>query len=218
MNKGHLSKNLAKLMKKHDIKNESQLAKTVCLPQTTINKLTSGSSSDPRISTIKPIAEHFQTTIDALISASEMEPLLKQDVNEHANIIPIIQIDELLEILEDISNLTSNNWPNWKAIDKYTDQYPRLVLAIPAHVFPSPFQQHSALQIKLLSSPTHHGYALLNHKESKSINIKRLYFDDAQCWLASLEKGPALKIYDSSLWQLIGIIECITINAEDLHG
>src|SRR5579863_2694446 len=51
---------------------ESELARQVDLPQTTINRLLLGGTSDPRANTLKPIADFFGVTIGQLCG---FEPL-----------------------------------------------------------------------------------------------------------------------------------------------
>lgn len=62
-----IAKNLSELLKKHCLKT-NQLAHHLGLPTMTIRRLLSGETGDPRISTLKCIADYFDVAVDVLIA------------------------------------------------------------------------------------------------------------------------------------------------------
>lgn len=63
----HLSENLAVLMDKQGL-NATKLAQETGVPQPTIHRILKGVSKDPRTDTVKPLADYFGVSIDALRS------------------------------------------------------------------------------------------------------------------------------------------------------
>ena len=62
-----LSINLTNLLKKNKI-NENNLAKQLNIPYNTIHRIITGTTSDPRLSTLSQIASYFNVSIDELIT------------------------------------------------------------------------------------------------------------------------------------------------------
>lgn len=67
----NIAGNLYALLKSKDL-NTNQLAQILGMPTMTIRRLLSGETADPRISTIKLIADYFGVTIDSLIENTSL--------------------------------------------------------------------------------------------------------------------------------------------------
>lgn len=65
----HLPNNILRLMMKKRM-SDSDLARAVRLPYNTIKRLTTGETTDPKISTLFLIADFFEVGIDALLKSS----------------------------------------------------------------------------------------------------------------------------------------------------
>ncbi len=65
-----IASNLAELLRKRCIKT-NQLAHHIGIPMMTIRRLLSGETGDPRISTLKCIADYFEVSVDELIGHIE---------------------------------------------------------------------------------------------------------------------------------------------------
>lgn len=63
----YLSENLADLMNKHGL-NATTLARATGVPQPTIHRILRGATKDPHTDTVKPLADLFGVSIDALRS------------------------------------------------------------------------------------------------------------------------------------------------------
>ena len=61
-----LSDTLSRLMAR-DQTNQSELAKDCNLPVNTVQRLCSGETTDPRLSTLRPLANHFGISISQLV-------------------------------------------------------------------------------------------------------------------------------------------------------
>lgn len=197
-----ISRNISLLMEHFNIKNESQLAKQVGMAQTTINKLTAGTSTDPRISTLMPIAQHFNIHIDTLFSEN---PSFTNDSS-----IPIITYDELNETYEDLDSLTTTNWPYWYPVPKKGGHY-YAVQVFQGQIL-EPFHNSCLLIVENKQNWQDNTYCLAKHIASDSINIKKVYLENGDVWLTSLKPNlPPIK-FDSYEWQHLGTIQAKLID------
>src|SRR3989344_2202580 len=61
-----LAKNLQMLLNEHQV-TEGEIAQSLAIPVMTVRRLVSGETTDPRISTLKLMADYFNVSIDSLI-------------------------------------------------------------------------------------------------------------------------------------------------------
>ena len=174
MKKGIISRNISLLMEHFAIRNESQLAKLVGMPQTTINKLITGVSSDPRISTLTPIITHFKISLDTLLSDDPVFATvnLKQSSDVF---VPVVTLEELGDIYANLNSLKTENWPQWYSIPKQNSHNYYAVHVSPKELLP-PFQDASILIAKNESKLPQSGYCLIKHQRSNIISLKRVFF------------------------------------------
>ncbi len=205
MEKGIISRNINLLMEHFAIRNESQLAKLVGMPQTTVNKLITGISSDPRISTLIPIIKHFKISLDTLLSD---DPVFeKTSVQQSSDLlVPIVTLEELSDIHVNLHALKSENWPQWYSIPKQNSHNYYAVHVSPKELLP-PFQDASILIAKNESKLPQSGYCLIKHQRSNIISLKRVFFDDGRQWLLALEPGLPPIEFNHRQSKSLGIIQ-----------
>lgn len=112
-----ICKILRKLMSEANIK-EAELARKVHLPQTTVNRLLLGGTSDPRAHTLKPIADFFCITIGQLCG---FEPLPQKRLagTTHTlqpaawRFIPIINWEQVSSWKFTKKNILPDNHKHW---------------------------------------------------------------------------------------------------------
>jgi len=96
---------------------EVSLGREIGIPRATINRITSGRTSDPRASTLNAIAEFFNITTEQLLG---LKPLLLEkehavSINDNKDQIPILDWDDAkdwqkaIERIKDKEN-RSQNW------------------------------------------------------------------------------------------------------------
>lgn len=105
-----------KLLMSNSNMSEAQLARKTNLPQATINRILSGTTQDPRISTIRAIADIFGVTIKQLIGD---EPLLKSPEKNHKqSFIPVIEWYEVLDFVFPSKKQKTYTHTEWVLIDR----------------------------------------------------------------------------------------------------
>jgi len=83
-----IAQNLQCLIARQSL-NTNQIAEKLGLPLVTLRRLMLGSTTDPRISTLKNIAEYFDVSLDTLVSGDVSEfNLKKQSVRPQC--VPIL--------------------------------------------------------------------------------------------------------------------------------
>lgn len=95
--KSNLSNNLKKLMKLANI-SESELSRRTKIKQPIIHRLLSGENTNPKLLTIKPIADYFMLTVSQLIGENEIHAAWDGFTSkEHAGWcqVPLINWDEI---------------------------------------------------------------------------------------------------------------------------
>src|SRR3990167_9818734 len=65
-----ISKNLSQLLKKNN-KTDGEVAAALDVPVMTIKRLLSGETTDPRVYTLKTIADYFGITVDSLLEEND---------------------------------------------------------------------------------------------------------------------------------------------------
>jgi transcriptional regulator with XRE-family HTH domain len=72
MNQSYLRQNLLALIEAHNNISESELARKTGVPQPTINRLLSGVTPDPRVSTVRDLARFFEVRIEQLLGDEDL--------------------------------------------------------------------------------------------------------------------------------------------------
>jgi len=111
--------NVQKLMRERKL-NEAELSRRTEIPKPTLHKILSGKTADPRISTIKILADFFEVTLDDLYqeNLSFAHKPLPQGIS-----IPIISWSDSLNAKTVINELTPSNWQQWIIVDGTEDQF-----------------------------------------------------------------------------------------------
>lgn len=102
-----LVSNIKQLMQNLGIR-EAELSRLTSIPLTTLHKILSGKTIDPRVSTLQALADYFDTTIDELYSG-----VLENKTQPKLHSIPILNWEDCFQSKHCIKNLTPSNWNSW---------------------------------------------------------------------------------------------------------
>jgi len=207
MKKGIISRNIGLLMEHFGIRSVAQLAKLIGMPQTTLNKLSSGISPDPKISTLTPLANYFNITIDTLLS--EHPVFTHPEAQRQDNwFVPLISYDELPNIHGHLDSLTVNTWPQWHPIPAQEEQG---AVYYAVHVIvkqiPPPFHEASVLIVKNDPKLINNSYVLIKHLTSQVVTIKKVVFDNGKQWLLPLQNELPISEFNAQEFQSLGTIQ-----------
>ncbi|MDR1254449.1 MAG: helix-turn-helix transcriptional regulator [Puniceicoccales bacterium] len=96
---------------------EADLCRGVNLPQTTINRLLSCQTNDPRISTVVAIAKFFDVTIEQLLGN---EPILSLQTSKtiKGSILPILAWEQIASRLSQDGSMPEDVYVHWIKTEK----------------------------------------------------------------------------------------------------
>lgn len=214
MKRDNISRNIGLLMEHFEILSESQLARETGLGQATINKLVSGATEDPRLTTLLPIAERFNISLDTLVSDNpNFSPEENNKLDNKIIYIPIIQFYEINEMYNSLSALHLENWPYWIPFSKKKNSY--FAVRINKESYVEPFNKASILILEITHNLTNGNYCLIKHIESNTISIMKTIKEAGQIWLFSLKKELPSFQYKKEDWQIFGLIRGLIIDMSE---
>lgn len=161
--------NIKALMQRHDLTIE-MLAQELGLSVSTINRLLMGSKSDPKLSTLRPIAKFFGVSIDELVGERPINLKPGDDADgfdiKYALIqVPIIHWEQVKGAETLVPTLSFELWSNWVAITDDIGQH-SYALVIKQSSLPAPFYFKTTIVIDPTRKPRDGDYALVLHKEN----------------------------------------------------
>jgi transcriptional regulator with XRE-family HTH domain len=178
------SNNIKALMQKHELTIES-LAQELNLSVSTINRLLVSSKSDPKLSTLRPIAKFFRISIDELIGDRPLS-LKPGDSesgfdNKHALIqVPIIHWEQVKDAIKIISSLNFHTWNNWAAASDLAGEH-SYALRVKQSSLPAPFYFKSLIVIDPERTPGDSDHVVVIHDDNPMIckiifhGVKKIY-------------------------------------------
>ncbi|MCW5589861.1 MAG: helix-turn-helix domain-containing protein [Legionellales bacterium] len=109
-NERHLSENLKKLLRVHQL-SERELSRKTGLKQAVINRLVKGENQNPTLATLKPITEFFNISLSQLIGEEALHfSLSQQHAEKIENKIPLLRWDELSHSSIKNSSITTSRF------------------------------------------------------------------------------------------------------------
>lgn len=199
-------KNLMLLMQMKDL-TEAQLSREVSMAQPTMHKLMSGATTDPRISTLIPIANYFGVSIDQLLGLVPFDAtLISTDGHAHSSVkLPILPWEHLVEHRNNLADFTSSNWNEWIAVNKpiVKEGY---ATRIKNSSFSAPFSNNTVIVVDPSLSTISGCYILLKSTHADSLTIKKCLFDGGDFWLMSLIDGIQPTLWNKDNWLILGVI------------
>lgn len=193
---------LKSLLKKFENLSGSELAKRTGLPISTVNRIISGTVTDPRISTLKPLADYFGITVDQLLGFKALPSNYIDNNNlEPSMVIPLYSIQDS-EIQENLKK----KWFTWvtKKSDKNINSF---ALCLNTDEFEPVFEKETTLIIEpQMLPPKHLDYLLVKLNDENKSTIRRYYIDGNDEYLMPLNKQLQAIRINEKLNTIVGII------------
>ena len=161
--------NIKALMQKHDLTID-MLAQELSLSVSTINRLLMGSKSDPKLSTLKPLAKFFGVSIDELVGERpiNLKPGDDKDSFDPKRAlvqVPIIHWEQVKEAESRVSTLTFELWNNWTVIEDEVGKN-SYALVVKQSSLPAPFYFKTVIVIDPTRKPHDSDYVLILKEEN----------------------------------------------------
>lgn len=104
-----LIKNLRQLIQLKKI-NDAELSRQTKIPPATLNKILSGKTADPRISTLQILADYFEVSLDTLLYGASTP-------GHKIRSVPIVSWSDCLNDKSFFNELSPSNWKDWITIE-----------------------------------------------------------------------------------------------------
>jgi transcriptional regulator with XRE-family HTH domain len=200
-----LSENLQSLLKNKNL-NASQLAHILGIPMMTIRRLLSGETTDPRVSTLKMIADYFNVSIDYLISGSSQSVPVSQN-NMKPHFVPKLDWD-VIEKASSIGDLDLTRWQEWQSISlKENDSISPNTFALESR--PSMFPRFPSGTIFIIDpaiNPKDGDIVLIKLRTNNELTLRDLVIDPPVWHLHPIVIGSPAISYLKEEHEIIGVI------------
>lgn len=187
---------------------EAELARQTGLPQTTINRLLLGDTTDPRANTLKPIAKFFGVTIGQLLGEEALNKnrisgsFYANNRNAWMN-VPIIEWEDALSWVfrKDSYDIYSHN--KWIITERLVSN---LSFAIISKPFMEPrFRKNSILIVDPESEYIDGKFAVVS-LDNQTITVRQISHDNTEIYLKHFDKTiPSVK-YETKKHRILGVI------------
>ena len=205
-NEAHqLAENLCSLLKSHHL-NATSLAQKLDIPMMTIRRLLSGETTDPRISTLKLIADYFRISIDDLIAVGN-PPAIQSLKRTKAHLIPILDW-ETAEKMISLHDLNLPQWKEWQSLSlSEEDAISKNAFALESRPSMYPrFPKGTIFIIDPDSIPTDGDIVLVKIKKNNELTLRELHIDPPEWQLRSVISGSNSLQYVKREHEIVGVI------------
>jgi len=190
--------NIQNLMRNNGV-SEAQLSRQTGIPQPTLHKILSGKTSDPRISTIKTIAEFFNVSVDSLYN----ENAKQLNTNQHQGVsAPIISWSDCLQAQKFIAKLSANNWDDWVLVDQ--EFQGSFCLTSKPSMAPY-FPKGTILVVDSAETPRDGDLVIVHFKETTEATLRELSLDGPTKMLVPLNDNVEATPYDNNA-KILGVV------------
>lgn len=200
----NLAKNLSVLIKANGL-NANQLAQILGIPMMTIRRLLSGETTDPRISTLKLIADYFGVSIDSLIEKTNLAA-----PSNFGKTRPFFVPKLNWETASKISSFSEINlaaWKEWQSIslgEKEKISLNAFALESRPSMFPR-FPQGTLFIFDSEAIPKDGDIVLIKLKKNNELTLRELIIDPPEWQLHSVVAGSNILHYSENEHKIMGI-------------
>lgn len=199
-----LARNLSVLLKEHG-RNANSLAQILDIPMMTIRRLLSGETANPRISTLKLLADHFHVSVDALMGRYTFDSYKIVEKNQPRR---VPQLDwRTAEKVFATHEFNSSNWEKWQAIvvgEQYLIGKNAFALESRPSMYPR-FPHGTIFIVDPDTSPTDGDIVLVRLKENRELTLRELVIDSPEWQLHPVTPGASVLQFSKHHHELVGV-------------
>lgn len=210
----HLANNLKILLETHQI-NESELARQLDLPYNTVHRIVTGTTSDPRVSTLQQIADYFGVSLDMLINKDHS---LYGTPRKETISIPVLQWDMEFtpHFLKTFDRSLLKKWITISPMDhiKNTD----LLFALESTKSMHPrYPKGTTFIFHTEEAPIDGDLVIVRFRKAHSISLRELVVDSPKWQLNAVIPGSAPVEYQLTEHELVGVVVLTLIQTRAEH-
>jgi len=199
-----IAENISALLKQNNL-NANQLAQILGVPMMTIRRIMSGETEDPRISTLKMIADHFHVSIDLLIG-DVPKSVLTPSKKSKSYLVPKITWEDLSKFNND-EEFDLSTWSAWQSLSlNENDSLSKKTFALESRPSMYPrFPKGTLFIIDPNAKPTDGDIVLIRLKENEEFTLRELIIDPPNWRLSPLVMDSNLINFNSESHEIIGV-------------
>ena len=199
-----LAARLNALFTMHNL-NASQVARALGIPMMTIRRLISGETVDPRISTLKLIADHFHVSIDSLLNEEKLVTLQSLN-NTKPHFVPVLDWTTP-EKMKSIRDIDLSNWEEWQAVSlSEQNNIGKNAFALESRPSMYPrFPQGTLFIVDPETDPEDGDVALIKIKKNNELTLRELSIDPPEWQLHPIVPGSKVLSYNQRDFEIVGI-------------
>lgn len=198
-------------MKIHKISDNELSAKTG-LPSTTIYRLKVGYTTDPRLSTLKRLADFFNVTLAQIANEEPLGPDFFRQGEGTFFRIPVLEWKQAFEWKKVLIFLSNSNHSFWT----YTDRVSlgmSFALKIESSEYGAVFPKESLICIDgSITNITYPHYAVVSDKLSQKSSIVKVTRGISNNYFVHPANDAIVTIFDAEKYQIMGVIVSIKTN------
>ncbi len=199
-----LVKNLRWLMHKRKI-TEAELTRKTKIPSTTLHKILSGETADPRISTLQTLSTHFGVLLDHLYSKNmEVEEEASLIFPQKNFFIPIISWEDSVEIQDSTDFLSKFKNNEWITADILKTERAFALTTKPSMEPRLP--RGTVLIIDICTAPIDGDLVIVHYANSKEATLRELFIDGPNKLLLPVNAITKGDNFDEKIHRIIGIV------------
>lgn len=197
-----IAENLSHLMKLRKT-TESKIAQDLNVPVMTIRRLLSGETTDPRVFTLKTLADYFNVTIDTLIETGVLAP--NESISQSKPLfIPVLDWDSA----KNIDTIDLKKWPTWIPVTMGKEENisaRSFALESRPSMYPR-FQQGTIFIIDPELTPSDGDLVLVNLRENNELTLRELFIDPPEWQLHPVNQGSSILNYAKETHEIMAVV------------
>lgn len=200
-----LANNLQALLKAKKV-SEGEVASSINMPVMTVRRIVSGETSDPRISTIKLLADYFKVTIDDLLCDEEGR-FQTIRVQSTPRCLPILDWS-LIADNSTLQNINLDSWSRWQPIAT-SDKNTLSDLAFALESRPSMQPRYPIGTLFIIDpkeEPLDGDVILIKLKDSNQLSLRELIIDPPKWQLQPIVSGSEIIFYEKEKMEIVGVV------------
>jgi len=195
-----LVENLNKLLEIQNI-SECELARRVNVPQQTLHKIFSGKTADPRISTLKALADYFEVGVGDL--CIENMPI-HAGTAPKGKAVPIISWTECTDP-NFIDAIETTHWEQWAVVDSKFSAKTYALSSKPA--LENKFPKGTLFIIDPAVSPSDGDLVVVQYPETGEATLRELSIDGPNQILISLNQQAQQEVLNKKIKILGAVVQ-----------
>ncbi|RAP36680.1 hypothetical protein B1207_07710 [Legionella quinlivanii] len=198
----YIAQNLSQLMQLRKI-TDNKLAQDLGIPVMTVRRLLSGETTDPRVFTLKTIADYFQVTVDSLIGTSKISDYELSNSSKPV-FVPLFDWEEA----KTRQSYDLKSWKEWVPVPMDgTTQLSKNAFALESRPSMIPrFQQGTLFILDPDLTPTDGDLVLINLVENNDLTLKELFIDPPEWQLHPINHGHSVIHFSKDEHQIVAVV------------